>query len=113
MKIGSHHVECRAYREGMDFALEGMGIYGKGQRYQNIRMEMGGFLLDLNRSRDIGSVEKQKHHLFLALRRLDNLEYEIKISAENEETVPMEMIQGKIKTLKIMIMEYIQLLSEG
>jgi len=113
MKNISHNAECQAYREGIDFALEGMGTYGNGQRYQNIRMELGGFLLDLHRSRNIESVEKQKHYLFLALRRLDKLEYEIKMSTENEDTIPMKMIHEKIITLKIMISEYIHQLSEG
>ena len=113
VNIDTQFATYPAYEEGIQFSMEGMGKYGNITRYKNIRKEMGGLLFDLQRSCSTGSAEKQVHYLFLALRHLDNLEMEIRLSSENEELIRLELVQEKIRSLKTMITGYIQHLKEG
>lgn len=112
MKTASHHTEYPVFEKGIYLSLEGMQRYSNMPGFQGIRTEMSGFLFDLQRSRNSGSVKKQVHFLFLALLHLDNLEREIRISSENEEIIRLELIFDKIRSLKAMIAGYIRHLEE-
>lgn len=112
INIGTHQAQYFMFREGLDFSMEGIRKYGNVPGFQKIRNEMGGFLFDLQRSRNSGSVEKQVHFLFLALLHLDNLEQEMRMSSENEEIIRLELIFDKIRSLKAMIAGYIRHLEE-
>ncbi len=100
-----------AFTAGLDFSIEEMRKYDASQGIIRIREEISGFLLNLHLSNMAGSAVKRIHFLFSALTHLDNMEKEIRISAENEEILKLEMVHEKIRSLRSMIGGYIRQLS--
>lgn len=96
-----------AFREGMEFSMEGVKRYGRGQGFGRIRSEMGSFLLSLQRIRDISSVEARIHCLYQLLGHLDMLESEIRSAIDNEEIARMAMVYEKIGSLRALITAYL------
>jgi len=95
------------WNKGLMFVMEEMnGCAGRG--ILEIRKEMTRFLLNLNQSQLAKSENSRIHYLHMALIHLENMDREIRISAENEEMIRFEMIHDKIRSLKTVIFEYIR-----
>ena len=90
---------------GLGNSVEESGEFSK---FLSIRKELNYFLLNLNHSNYADGRGQQIHFLFLALEHLDNVDREIRISATSEELVHHERIHDKIRSLKILILNYIR-----
>jgi hypothetical protein len=76
--------------------------------FLKIRRELNHFLVNLNYSNRAECAGQQVHFLFLALGHLDNLEKEIRISRLDERRIEMGRIYDKIRSLKMLILNYIR-----
>ena len=76
--------------------------------FLRIRRELNHFLLYLNYSNRAEGTGQQIHFLFVAMEHLDNVEKEIRISEVNEDVIRLDRIHDKIRSLKILILNYIK-----
>lgn len=89
-------------------SVEEAGGIDDFSKFLRIRREMNHFLLSLNHSNCANGAGQQIHFLFAALAHLDNVEKEIRISNADEEGFRLERIHDKIRSLKILILNYIR-----
>ncbi|MFC2115556.1 hypothetical protein ACFLTU_03730 [Bacteroidota bacterium] len=89
-------------------SVEEAGGIDDFSRFLIIRREMNHFLLNLNHSNRADGTGQQIHFLFVALAHLDNVEKEIRISGAAEGVIRVERIHDKIRSLKILILNYIR-----
>lgn len=73
--------------------------------------EMNKFLQNLNRSRYCSFIPDQIHVLYLALLNLENAEKELIASYLTDESLYQEKVIKDIRSLKLMVLNYIQDLS--
>lgn len=81
------------------------------QSYLRIRRELSHFLLNLNYCYRSDGRGQQIHFLFLALDHLDNIDREIRITGADQEIISLEKIHEKIRSLKMLILNYIKYLT--
>jgi hypothetical protein len=93
---------------GLGVSVEEAGTDDDFRDFLNIRRELNQFLINLNFSNRAECAGQQVHFLFLALGNLDNLEREIRISRLDERCIDMGRIHDKIKSLKMLILNYIR-----
>ncbi len=89
-------------------SVEEAGGIDDFSKFLRIRREMNHFLLSLNHSNCANGAGQQIHFLFAALAHLDNVEKEIRISNADEEGFRLERIHDRIRSLKILILNYIR-----
>ena len=89
-------------------SVEETGGIDDFSRFLRIRREITYLLLNLNHSNSANGAGQQIHFLFAALAHLDNVEKEIRISGAEEELIRLERIHDKIRSLKILILNYIR-----
>lgn len=94
---------------GLGQTMDGRVDYPK---FLSIRKELNQFLLSLNYSNHAEGKGQQIHFLFMALDHLDNVEREIRISVDTEELVDTAKIHDKIRSLKMLILNYIKHLTD-
>jgi hypothetical protein len=82
------------------------------QGFLRVRKELNHFLLSLNRSCRAEGTGQQIHFLFMALGHLDNVETELRIIGPIQERGRFERIHDKIKSLKMLILNYIRFLTD-
>jgi hypothetical protein len=111
-KIDHRYESSEVLYTGLDFSLEGMDQYANYNGFQEIREEINQFILKLGQCHMAETQRQRIHYLYLALVHLDNLDREIRASYESEELIRLEMIHGKIRSLKKLITEYIRQLAE-
>lgn len=76
--------------------------------FLRVRKELNHFLLNLNHSSRADGTGQQIHFLFMALEHLENVDKEIRINGVSVEMVSTERIHDKIRSLKILILNYIK-----
>jgi hypothetical protein len=89
--------------------------YPAGDDFQNflrIRRELNHFLLSLNQSDRADGTGQQVHFLFMALEHLDNVDRELRITGTVHELKQPERVHDKIRSLKILILNYIRQLTD-
>lgn len=87
-------------REASDFSI-----------FLNIRRELNYFLLNMNQCHRADCTGQQVHFLFLALENLEKADREIRVYGADQDAMRMEMIHGKIRSLKNLILNYIRYLT--
>jgi hypothetical protein len=81
---------------------------GDFSSFLRIRRELNHFLLNLNHSNRADGAGQQIHFLFVALDHLENVDKEIRISGADQDTIRLEKIHEKIRSLKYLILNYIK-----
>lgn len=81
---------------------------GDFNSFLKIRRELNHFLLNLNQSSQSNAAGQQIHFLFVALEHLDNVDKEIRLADVPQEMISLERIHDKIRSLKILILNYIR-----
>ena len=108
MKSNETYDRSISLAAGLGRCMEESGGNGDFSSYLMIRRELNHFLLNLNYSNRAEGIGQQIHFLFLALQHLDNVEKEIRVSVADEELVSLGRIHNKIRSLKILILDYIR-----
>lgn len=99
---------------GLGTAVEETSGATDFSHFLRIRRELNEFLLSLNQSTRAEGAGQQIHFLFVALEHLDNVDKEIRISGAAQEMISMEKVHAKIRSLKLLILNYIKhLTGEG
>jgi hypothetical protein len=81
------------------------------EKFCKVREEMSEFLNNLNHSGLSETVSDQMHYLYVALIHIENVEREILSCNLSEEMLSRSKITDDINCLKMMVVEYIQELS--
>jgi hypothetical protein len=81
------------------------------QGFLRIRRELSHFLLNLNYCYRSDGTGQQIHFLFMALEHLENVDKEIRITGSDQEIISQKRIHEKIRSLKILILNYIRYLT--
>ena len=82
------------------------------EKFCKVRDEMNEFLNNLNHSGLSEAIPDQIHYLYVALTHIDNVEKEIMKCCFSEEILSQNKIMDDINSLKMMVMDYIQDLSD-
>ncbi len=82
------------------------------EKFSKVRNEMNEFLKSLNQSGLSKAIPDQIHYLYVALIHIENVEREIISCSLSEETLSQSKIIDDINCLKMMVVEYIQELSD-
>ena len=88
-----------------------LSTYGNLAKFIKLRTEMNRLLINLNCSHWVVSDQQRVHYLFVALIHLDNVEKEIRISGINEAIIRQERVLDKIRSLRMLIKDYIRLIN--
>jgi hypothetical protein len=95
-----------AERLGSSVREAGGGVDFAG--FLRIRRELNHFLLNLSHSSGAEGTGQQIHFLFLALDNLENIDREIRVSFTDEGMLCLEKVQDRIRSLKVLILDYIK-----
>jgi hypothetical protein len=95
-----------------DSALNEYSTNEEYKIFANVRDEMNKFILNLNHSGLSESLTDQIHFLYVALIHIENVENEILSSGLTEEMLFQNKIMEDINSLKIMVIDYIRVLSD-
>ncbi len=93
-------------------ALDESGTYKNDGEYCKIKEEMNKFIFNLNQCKICRSIHSQIHFLYMSLIHLDNVEIEFITSNLSDEVLCQEKIIEDIRSLKLMVLNYIRDLSE-
>lgn len=82
------------------------------EKFCKVRDEMNEFMKSLNRSGLSEAIPDQIHYLYVALIHIENVEREIISCSLSEEMLAQSKIIDDINCLKMMVVDYIQDLSD-
>lgn len=82
------------------------------EKFRKVRDEMNEFLKSLNQSGLSEAIPAQIHYLYVALMHIENVEIEIMSCSLSEDMLSQSKIIDDINCLKIMVVDYIQDLSD-
>jgi hypothetical protein len=87
------------------------GYSENSEQFFKVYDEMNKFIQNLNHSRHCSTIPDQVHFLHLSLLNLENAEKELITSNLTEESLYQEKIIEDIRSLKVMVLNYIRDLS--